>query len=92
MHGESLLSTWLHRIVVNSSLMQLRREKRRAEDSIVDLDTWKTAQALGLTATAVKVRRHRARQALKTLLEREAGAETFGIAAAMEEIAECVSA
>ena len=36
---------------------------------IEDLDTEETAQELGITANAVKVRLHRARQALRTLLE-----------------------
>jgi RNA polymerase sigma-70 factor, ECF subfamily len=34
-------------------------------------DTAETARMLGMTATAVKVRLHRARQALRTLLDRE---------------------
>jgi RNA polymerase sigma-70 factor, ECF subfamily len=45
--GESRLSTWLHRIVVNAALMQIRSQKRRREDSIEkllprfdDLGTW----------------------------------------------------
>jgi RNA polymerase sigma-70 factor (ECF subfamily) len=37
-----------------------------------DLDTEQTARMPGATPTAVKVRLHRARQALKTLIEREA--------------------
>jgi len=36
-----------------------------------DMDTDEVAHVLGVTANAVKVRLHRARQALKTLLERE---------------------
>lgn len=36
---------------------------------IEELDTAETAQRLGLTETAVKVRLHRARQALRTLLD-----------------------
>jgi RNA polymerase sigma-70 factor (ECF subfamily) len=39
---------------------------------IEDLDTAEVASALGITANAVKIRLHRARQALRTLLEREA--------------------
>jgi RNA polymerase sigma-70 factor, ECF subfamily len=35
--GEAKLSTWLHRIVVNAALMQLRSRKRRNEDSIEEL-------------------------------------------------------
>lgn len=36
---------------------------------VEDLDTSETAQALGITADAVKMRLHRARQALRTLLD-----------------------
>lgn len=126
--GESRLSTWLHRIVVNAALMRIRSRRRRREESIDDLlphfdetgyfaepptdwgacaeellerkgsramvraaieklpesyrtvlvlrdieelDTEEVAQALGLTANAVKVRLHRARQALRSLIETE---------------------
>ncbi len=34
---QSRLSTWLHRIVVNASLMELRGRRRRAEDSMEEL-------------------------------------------------------
>jgi RNA polymerase sigma-70 factor, ECF subfamily len=37
-----------------------------------ELDTEETARALGISADATKMRLHRARQALRTLLEREA--------------------
>jgi RNA polymerase sigma-70 factor (ECF subfamily) len=122
--GNSKLSTWLHRIVVNSALMKLRTRKRAAERSIEsflprfledghqaepagawrepndaerhetqalvrqcidqlpethrtvlilrdieEMSTDEAAAALGVTATAVKVRLHRARQALRTLLD-----------------------
>jgi RNA polymerase sigma-70 factor (ECF subfamily) len=40
---------------------------------IEQLDTEETARALGVSADAVKMRLHRARQALRTLLERELG-------------------
>lgn len=40
---------------------------------IEGLDTQETADALGVTANAVKIRLHRARQAFKTLVEREFG-------------------
>jgi len=43
---------------------------------VEELDTDETAALLGLTASAVKTRLHRARQALRTLLDphlREAG-------------------
>ncbi len=126
--GESRLSTWLHRIVVNAALMRLRSRRRRREESIDDLlpnfdetghfaeppsdwgagadellerkgtramvraaieelpdsyrtvlvlrdieelDTEEVAEALGVTANAVKVRLHRARQALRSLIEKK---------------------
>lgn len=126
----SLLSTWLHRIVINAALMKLRTRKKRPEDSIEDLlpkfledghredghrgnptrpwkepegllerqetrvvvracidrlpetyrtvlllrdieelDTEEVAQMLDVSANAVKIRLHRARQALRTLLD-----------------------
>lgn len=124
-HGDARLSTWLHRIVVNSALMKLRTRKRKPEESIepllpafladghyaerfsswgeqaddalsrtetqelvrrrIDelpesfrtvlvlrdiegLDTEETAQVLDTTPNAVKIRLHRARAALRTLL------------------------
>jgi RNA polymerase sigma-70 factor (ECF subfamily) len=41
---------------------------------IEDLDTDEVAEMLGVTANAVKIRLHRARQALRTLIEHEQGA------------------
>jgi RNA polymerase sigma-70 factor (ECF subfamily) len=35
--GDSQLSTWLHRIVVNACLMRLRTRRRKPEESIEDL-------------------------------------------------------
>jgi RNA polymerase sigma-70 factor (ECF subfamily) len=124
--GNARLSTWLHRIVVNASLMKIRTRTRRPEESIEDLlprfladghmeqpstpwresaqhalerdetrrlvrakidelpetyravlllrdveerDTRETADLLGITAANVKVRLHRARQSLRTLLD-----------------------
>jgi RNA polymerase sigma-70 factor (ECF subfamily) len=126
--GACQLSTWLHRIVVNTALMQLRSRRRKPEDSIDGLlpafhqdghhieqfsewcapadqllerrqtrstvraciqrlpenyrevlilrdieerSTQEVAEALSMTPTAVKVRLHRARQALSTLLRKE---------------------
>jgi RNA polymerase sigma-70 factor (ECF subfamily) len=122
--GDSQVSTWLHRIVVNTALMTLRRRRRRPETSIEsflprfepaghhsspgaewvsverallteetrarvraaidrlpdayrtvlllrdieELDTPSVAQMLGITVNTVKIRLHRARQALATLL------------------------
>ena len=124
-NGQSRLSTWLHRIVVNAALMKLRTRSRRPEEPIEDLlprfledghhvetwsevgssvdelliqgetrvrvrtainrlpdtyrtvlilrdieemDTEETARTLGITVNAVKIRLHRARQALAGLL------------------------
>ncbi|MFO1008205.1 MAG: sigma-70 family RNA polymerase sigma factor [Planctomycetaceae bacterium] len=123
--GRASLSTWLHRVVVNSCLMKIRTRQRQPECSIEDLlptflsdghqtapsptwadtaieleraetrqivrdqiaklpesyrtvlllrdieelDTEAVAQLLDLSANAVKVRLHRARQALRTLLD-----------------------
>jgi RNA polymerase sigma-70 factor (ECF subfamily) len=126
--GNCQLSTWLHRIVVNTALMKLRSRKRKPEESIEDLlpafqedghhveqfsdwnapadvqierselcaavraciarlpdnyravlllrdieerSTQEAAAMLSMTQTAVKVRLHRARQALSTLLRQE---------------------
>ena len=126
--GNCQLSTWLHRIVVNSALMRLRSRKRKPEESIEDLlpafqddghhveqfsdwsapadvlmercearatvracidrlpdnyravlilrdieerSTTEAAEILSMTPTAVKVRLHRARQALSTLLRHQ---------------------
>jgi len=126
--GEARLSTWLHRIVVNAALAQMRYRRRRHELPIDDLlprfdeegrwagdvapqsasrenvtdareiqemvrrcidrlpeayrtvlvlrdieelNTVEVAKMLAVTANAVKIRLHRARQALKTLIERE---------------------
>jgi RNA polymerase sigma-70 factor (ECF subfamily) len=127
-NGDALLSTWLHRIVVNAALVQLRSKRRRGEQpietllprfdqdgewideqvtwtnaaetvlesrdsremvrrcierlpdryrsvlllrDIEELDTDEAARSLSVTANTIKVRLHRARQALKTLIERE---------------------
>lgn len=123
---ESLLSTWLHRVVVNAALMRIRRRKSRPEESIEEhlprfasnghhaatvapwkgadevlaaretrelvreaidslpethrtvlmlrdieeLSTREAAELLELSENAVKVRLHRARLALRELLDR----------------------
>jgi RNA polymerase sigma-70 factor, ECF subfamily len=126
--GEARLSTWLHRIVVNAALAQIRSRRRRpqlsmdgllsrfdaegrwadgAEQSgwsdqhpvhqwetrqmvrrcidrlpeiyrsvlllrdIEELDTVEVAEMLAISPNATKIRLHRARQALKSLVERE---------------------
>lgn len=126
--GNSRLSTWLHRIVVNACLMKLRSRRRRPERSIEDilpkfkddghswepgsawknpsanmeqselsakileaidelpenyrivlvlrdiqgLDTAETGVTVGLSENAVKTRLHRARQALRELIDARA--------------------
>ena len=126
--GACQLSTWLHRIVVNTALMRLRSRRRKPEESIEvllpafqadghhveqfsdwstpadrlleqketratvraciqqlpdnyrevlvlrdieELSTQEVAEMLSMTQTAVKVRLHRARQALSTLLRKQ---------------------
>jgi RNA polymerase sigma-70 factor (ECF subfamily) len=134
--GQSRLSTWLHRIVVNAALMKMRSRSRRPEESIEDLlprfledghqatpspnwtdlqpdaqmlrretrdqvraaidrlpdsyrtvlllrdieelDTDEAARVLGITPNAVKIRLHRARQALMQLLDPVFGAGSAG--------------
>jgi RNA polymerase sigma-70 factor (ECF subfamily) len=128
--GQALLSTWLHRIIVNVSLMKLRSRKRKPEESldhllpafradghfaerfesgsepadqrlareqeqavvraaidelpdhyrtilllrdIEGISTQEVADELGITPNAVKLRLHRARQALRTLLAPKLG-------------------
>ena len=132
--GTAQLSTWLHRIVVNTALMRLRSRRRKPEESIETLlpafledghhveqfsewvmpadrlleredlrasvrgciaalpdnyrqvlilrdieerSTEEVSRITGMTQTAVKIRLHRARQALSTLLRREFASE-FG--------------
>ena len=126
--GACQLSTWLHRIVVNTALMRLRSRRREPEESIEtllpafqadghhieqfadsemradrlleqketratvraciqrlpvnyrevltlrdieELSTQEVAGALSMTPSVVKLRLHRARQALSTLLRKE---------------------
>ena len=135
--GAAQLSTWLHRIVVNTALMRLRSRRRKPEESIEDLlpafqedghhveqfSDWavpadvllersrragrsarcvdrlpdnyrrcsccatsksgrrrKSRRSSTMTPTAVKVRLHRARQALSTLLRRQYQTETSAAA------------
>ncbi len=63
------------RVVVRRAIDQLPEKYRTVLllRDIEDLDTGEAAEALGVTTTAVKVRLHRARQALRTLLERSFG-------------------
>ena len=127
-NGEARLSTWLHRIVVNAALVQIRSRRCRPELSmdgllprfdaagrwadgaeqsgwsdehpmhrwetrqmvrrcidrlpetyrsalllrdIEEFDTAEVAEMLAISRNATKIRLHRARQALKSLVERE---------------------
>lgn len=133
--GRARVATWLHRIVVNSCLMRLRRPSMRREESIEpllptfledghrasplpawppdaeqrlgraetralvrgaiqrlptthrtvlllrdieELDGQEAAARLGISAGAVKVRLHRARQALRQVLEPALGEQVAG--------------
>ena len=133
--GSSALSTWLHRIVVNTALMRLRSRRRKPEESIdallpaflpdghhverysaavasadqlleqketrravreaiaqlpdsyrtvlilrdiEELSTQEVADLLDVTPAAVKVRLHRARQALFTLLRQHQALKPVG--------------
>ncbi len=122
--GGSRIATWLHRIVVNASLMKLRSKRRKPEESIEELlprwqedghaarpaapwaaeklveqdelrklvqagierlpeshrevlllrdieelDTQEAAEMLGISTNAVKTRLHRARQALREVID-----------------------
>jgi RNA polymerase sigma-70 factor (ECF subfamily) len=124
--GQARISTWLHRIAVNTALMKIRTRRRKAEEpldpllptyqddghhveqfraweesvdqavarretqamvracidqlpesyrtvlllrDIEQVDTAEAAGILGLSENAVKMRLHRARQALRTLLD-----------------------
>ena len=127
--GQSRVSTWLHRITVNTALMKLRTRRRKPEESIEpllpsfqddghhavrfsdwegadqlleraevrevvrkaidelpeayrtvlmlrdieELSTEETAEALEITPNTVKTRLHRARQALRTVLDERLG-------------------
>jgi RNA polymerase sigma-70 factor (ECF subfamily) len=127
--GQSRVSTWLHRITVNTALMKLRTRRRKPEESIEpllpsfqddghhairfsewegadqvleraevrqavrqaieelpdayrtvlmlrdieELSTEETAEALQITPNTVKTRLHRARQALRTVLDERMG-------------------
>ena len=131
--GNSMVSTWLHRIVVNTSLERLRRKRRKPEESIdhllprfeetrewadasglspgvsealiessqtramvracierlpvqyraillardiEELNTSEAAKLFSISITTAKARLHRARQALKTLIERESSSSS----------------
>jgi len=145
-NGDAMLSTWLHRIVVNASLVQLRSRRRRSEQpiepllprfdhrgewiddpvswtdtteavlehrdsremvrrcierlpekyrsvlllrDIQELDTDEAALSLAVSANTVKVRLHRARQALKTLIERESALQAHDSSHTCSSVRDC---
>jgi RNA polymerase sigma-70 factor (ECF subfamily) len=73
--GDSKLTTWLHRIVVNCALMRLRSKSRRPETLLspetvaVHVETTRPTSAWSLTAAEVIDRRD-LRAAVLTALER----------------------
>jgi RNA polymerase sigma-70 factor, ECF subfamily len=121
--GESLPSTWVHRIIVNSCLTKLRsrrktisveidecfaslpeRDRLVADETrnivheciarlprsyrdvlvmrdIEEQNTHDTARMLRMAPGAVKTRLHRARRALRTLIEESVGEEHFAVGA-----------
>jgi RNA polymerase sigma-70 factor, ECF subfamily len=147
-NGDAMLSTWLHRIIVNAALVQLRSRRRRGEQpietllprfdqdgewidepatwtdatetilerrdsremvrrcierlpdkyrsvlvlrDIEELDTDETARCLATSANTVKVRLHRARQALKTLIERDPLLQSHNLKRSHPSVRDCSS-
>ena len=86
--GDSLLSTWLHRITINACLMKLRTRRRRPEGSIDDLlpgfledgrlagsdESWQDRADAILESRQSRGPRHPGRQA--TLREAPAGKQS----------------
>jgi RNA polymerase sigma-70 factor (ECF subfamily) len=70
--AEALLEVEENRRLVNAAIDRLPEKYRTVLmlRDIEDFDTEQTAATLGLTVPAVKTRLHRARQALKSLLDR----------------------
>jgi RNA polymerase sigma-70 factor (ECF subfamily) len=71
--ADQLIEREQTRVIVRNCIDQLPNNYRVVLllRDIEDQSTQEVADALGLTVTAVKVRLHRARQALSTLLRRE---------------------
>jgi len=70
--ADALLETEESRQLVGTAIARLPEKYRTVLilRDIEDYDTEQTAEALGLTVPAVKTRLHRARQALKSMLDR----------------------
>lgn len=75
--AEDLLQRDEHRDLVRAAIDELPENYRTVLKlrDIEELDTQETADMLGIDANTVKVRLHRARQALRTLLDRHFRAE-----------------
>ena len=75
-NAESLLERKEMRVMVRAAIAKLPESYRSVLvlRDIEGLDTEEAADVLGMTPNAVKVRLHRARQALRTLIERESNA------------------
>lgn len=75
--AEDLLQRDEHRDLVRTAIDELPENYRTVLQlrDIEELDTQETAEMLGIDANTVKVRLHRARQALRTLLDRHFRAE-----------------
>jgi RNA polymerase sigma-70 factor, ECF subfamily len=83
-YPERFSEPWVHPVEELAAQAETREQVRRMIDKLPDtyrtvlvlrdieeLDTAETAELLGISPGAVKVRLHRARQALRNLLERE---------------------
>jgi RNA polymerase sigma-70 factor (ECF subfamily) len=87
--AEAQLESRERRAMVRRCIAQLPETHREVLvlRDIEDLDTAEVAVGLGITANAVKIRLHRARQALRTLIERETlGASGIAPAAARDRV------
>lgn len=82
--AEAQLESRERRAMVRRCIAQLPETHREVLvlRDIEDLDTAEVAAGLGITANAVKIRLHRARQALRTLIERETLGTARGVATA----------
>jgi RNA polymerase sigma-70 factor (ECF subfamily) len=78
--AEALLEGRETRVMVRRAIDRLPESYRTVLvlRDVEELDTEETAAALGIQPNAVKTRLHRARQALRTLLEREMHSEAYG--------------
>ena len=71
--AEELIDSGKRRAIVRAAIEELPESYRTVLllRDIEEYDTQQTAEALDMTPAAVKTRLHRARQALRTLLDRD---------------------